>query len=301
MARAVFFLIVFTASTLLAQNCTTYVMVDPFDSKTGHGIDNLKAENFQVKAGNTLLPVTSATMDFSNRVLVLVETTGTAEDKEMSDLIQKIADMARQAPAGRSIAFGAFAEETVITKDFLGDQQKRSAAITEVMEKAAQFPGRNGAYLDSLHQGIAAFGPHQPGDTILILTDGHDDRSKHNQRDLEKEFAATGTRLLVVIRPRYKPVGRDFNQHAREEDYSLKILASRTGGAYTGFKYEHFFDFAWAGYMLGIETPAAINKPTDWKLEVKGADGKVNKNAFLYHPWQLTPCTALSAASKPAP
>src|SRR5262245_6242304 len=109
MARAVFFLIALTASTLLAQNCTTYVVVDPFDGKTGHGIDNLKAENFQAKAGNTLLPATTATVDFSNRVLVLVETSGTAADKEMSGLIHKIADMARQAPAGRPIAFGAFA------------------------------------------------------------------------------------------------------------------------------------------------------------------------------------------------
>jgi hypothetical protein len=117
---------------------------------------------------------------------------------------------------------------------------------------------------------------------------------------MEKEFAATGTRLLVVIRPKFTPTGvfADFRQHAREENLSLKILSSSTGGAYTGFKNDRFLEFAWAGYLLGIQAPATLNKPKEWKLQIKNPNGKIDKNIFLYSPWQLTPCGPITAAAR---
>jgi hypothetical protein len=301
MLRNVFlFLLALAAPAVLAQNCTTYVLIEPFNTKTGHGIDGLKAESFQALMGNASLPVVSATQDFNNRVLVLTESSGSADNKEVSMLVRAIADKARKAPTGRPIAFGAFAEEAVIGKEFLTDPQKRSSAIDEVLAQAARLPGKYVSLFDSLHQAIAVFGPHQPGDTILVLTDGHDNKSKRNLHDMEREFAASGTRLLVVIRPKFAPTGvyADFRQHAREENLSLKILSSRTGGAYTGFKNDRFLEFAWAGYLLGIQAPAALDKPKDWKLQVKNSTGKADKNVVLYSPWQLTPCGPVTTAAR---
>ena len=75
MVRTVCFLalIVLSSATVFAQTCTTYVVVDPFDGKTRHGIDGLKAEDFEARMGSASLPVVSATQSFNNRVLVLVE------------------------------------------------------------------------------------------------------------------------------------------------------------------------------------------------------------------------------------
>ena len=293
-------LIALAAPVALAQNCTTYVLIEPFDAKTGHGIDGLTAESFQALMGNASLPVVSATRDFNNRVLVLTESTGSTDNKEVAMLVRAIADKARNAPAGRPIAFGAFAEEAVIGKEFLTDPQKRSSAIDEVLAQAARLPGKYVSLFDSLHQAIAVFAPRQPGDTILLLTDGHDNKSKRNLDDMEKEFAASGTRLLVVIRPKFTPIGvyADFKQHIREENRSLKILSSSTGGAYTGFKNERFLEFAWAGYLLGIQAPVALDKPKDWKLQVKSSNGKPDKNIFLYSPWRLTPCGSVTTAAR---
>ena len=301
MLRSVFLsLIAFAAPAVLAQTCTTYVLVDPFNSKTGRGIDGLTAESFQALMGKTSLPVVSATRDFNNRVLVLAETSGSADNKEVDALVRGIAAKARTAPTGRPIAFGAFAEETIISKEFLDDPQKRSSAIDEVLAQAARFPGKYASLFDSLHQAIAVFGPHQPGDTILLLTDGHDNKSKRNLNDMEKEFAASGTRLLVVVRPKFTPAGvfGDFRQHVREENLSLKILSSSTGGAYTGFRNDSFLEFAWAGYLLGIEAPATLDKPKEWKLQLKNSSGKIDKDAFLYSPWKLTPCAPVTAAAR---
>jgi len=301
MIRSVFlFLIALAAPAVLAQNCTTYVLVDPFNGKTGRGLDDLTAERFQASMGNASLPVVSATQNFNNRVLVLTETSGSADSKEIDALVRGIAAKARTAPDGRPIAFGAFAEEAIIGKEFLDDPRKRSSAIDEVLAQAARLPGKYASLFDSLHQAIAVFGPHQPGDTILLLTDGHDNKSKRNLNDMEKEFAASGTRLLVVIRPKFTPTGvfRDFRQHTREEDLSLKILSSSTGGAYTGFRNDRFLEFAWVGYLLGIQAPATLDKPKEWKLQIKDPNGKIDKNVFLYSPWHLTPCGPVTAAAR---
>jgi hypothetical protein len=301
MIRSVFlFLIAFATPAALAQTCTTYVVVDPFNAKTGHGMDDLTAESFQALMGKTSLPVVSATQVFNNRVLVLAEITGRADNKDVDTLVRGIASRARTAPDGRPVAFGAFAEEAVIGKDFFTDPQKRSSAIDEVLAQAARLPGKYASLFDSLHQAIAVFGPHQPGDTILLLTDGHDNKSKRNLNDMEKEFAASGTRLLVVVRPKFTPTGvfADFSQHTREENLSLKVLSSSTGGAYTGFRNDRFLEFAWVGYLLGIEAPATLDKPKEWKLQVRNSNGKVDKNVILDSPWKLTPCGRVSTAAR---
>jgi hypothetical protein len=301
MIRSVFlFLIAFAAPVVLAQNCTVYVVVDPFNTKTSHGIDGLTSESFQALMGKTFLPVVSASQAFNNRVLVLAETSGSAGNKDVDALVRGIAAKARSAPAGRPIAFGAFAEEAVISKEFLTDPQKRSSSIDEVLAQAARLPGKYASLFDTLHQAIAVFGPHQPGDTILLLTDGHDNKSKRNLNDMEKEFAVSGTRLLVVVRPKFTPTGvfGDFRQHAREENLSLKILSSSTGGAYTGFRNDSFLEFAWAGYLLGIQVPATLDKPKEWKLQIKDSTGKIDKDAFLYSPWKLTPCGPVTTATR---
>jgi hypothetical protein len=170
--------------------------------------------------------------------------------------------------------------------------------LTKCLLKHARLPGKYVSLFDSLHQAIAVFGPHQPGDTILLLTDGHDNQSKRNLNDMKKEFAASGTRLLVVIRPKFTPRGvfRDLQQHAREENLSLKILSSSTGGAYTSYRNHRFLEFAWAGYLLGIQAPATLNKPKEWKVRIRNSNGKIDKNILLYSPWQLTPCAPVTTA-----
>ena len=49
-------------------------------------------------------------------------------------------------------------------------------------------PASEPALFDSLHQALAAFGTHQPGDTVVLVTDFLDHKSKHNPADLTKEF-----------------------------------------------------------------------------------------------------------------
>jgi len=298
MLRAVFFLFVLSASLAFAQNCTTYLVVDTFDTKTTKGIDNLQAQNFVAKSGFISLPVTSAKQDFNNRVLVLVETGTKADGTELQALTRKVGDLVRDASAGRPLAFGVFSESAILTTGFFTEPPGRAAAIDDVLARAAQLPGRAPAVFDSLNQALAVFGPHQPGDTILLLADGYDVKSKHSSGYLKSEFSEKGTRLLILFQPRLVFDEKTIRVRPTPLDPNLKALSTSTGGAYRYFNIQHFLEFSWAGYMLGVEIPAAWNKPRTWELKVRNSKGRIDDNTLLFRPWKLPPCGNLSASAR---
>jgi hypothetical protein len=296
MLRAAISLLVFSASLAFAQNCTTYVVVDTFDGKTGQGIDDLKAGNFLAKSGSVSLPVVSAAQNFDNRVLVLLQKSVSPDKPKMQEQMREMADLVRQAPAGRAIAFGVFAEKALISSKFSTDPEKRTMAVDAVLAQAAEIPGKTSTVYDSLHQALAAFGPHEPGDTILLMSDGEDHTSKRNPTDLTREFTEKGTRLLVVVESGLPlNLTNYFPQNHPELEKAflsppLKALSARTGGAYRYYEAGKILEFAWAGYLLGIKTPADWNGPKEWQLALKDARGKTDKKAFLLFPQKLTPC-----------
>jgi hypothetical protein len=301
MTRIVLFcLIAFTTSAAFAQGCTTYVVVDPFDGKTGLGMDDLQAGNFQAKAGSVSLPIISATQNFNSRVLVLLQKSASPEKQKMQDQLREVADLVRQAPAGRAIAFGVFSEKAFISSEFFADPEKRAEAVDAILAQSAQLPGKTSAVYDSLHQALAAFGPHQPGDTILLMSDGNDHTSKRNPTDLTKEFMDKGTRLLVIIQSGL-PVNF-INYYPQLEKVlsapALKTLSRRSGGAYRYYEAGRILEFAWAGYMLGIQTPATWDKPKEWQLALKNINGRIDKKALLFFPWKLVPCNTSVTASR---
>ncbi len=256
MVRTVCFLalIALASATVFAQTCTTYVVVDPFDGKTERGIDGLKAEDFEARMGNASLPVISATQSFNNRVLVLTETSGSADNKEVMRWCASIAaKRAERQPDGQSPS-EHLPKKRSSAKNFLTDPQKRSSAIDEVLTQAARLPGKIRSLFDSLHQALAAFGPHQPGDTILLLTDGHDNKSKRNLHDMDKGVRCQLARACSWSSGRNcTPPGFPILASMSGKRIYPAVLSSSTGGAYTSFKSDRFLEFAWAGYLLGIQ------------------------------------------------
>ena len=301
MVRALFSLSLFFATSLFAQTCTTYAVVDPFNSKTTFGIDGLKAENFEAKAGSLSLPITSAKQGFNSRVLVLLQIGASPEQEAMQKEARRIADLVRDAPFGRPVGFGIFAEKTFISREFPTDPQKRAAAVNEVLAQAAQLRGKTSAVYDSLHEALATFGPHQAGDAILLMGDGVDYSSKRNPSDLEKEFLASGTRLMVVIEPDVTPMVANTVEkiHIRPVAPGLKFLSTISGGAYRYREAAFFLDFIWSGYLLDVQIPATWDKPKEWQLRLKDSSGKIDKNSFVFAPLKLAPCNSLSAAKTP--
>jgi len=290
--RHVLWLILLLFSALpfpgFGQTCTTYTVVSAFDRKSGDDVTNLNPEDFEAKLGKNPLSVVSAEPNFSNRLLVLLQTDGTNNDR-IEDVVSLATRLAREAPEGRQLAFGAFGKRSIFTKGFNGDPKKRAGEINAVIEDAPTL-GKRIALYDALHNAIALFGAHQPGDTVLVVTDGFDDGSGRAGTEVEKEYLAHATRLLVMLRQTPSHVMGNFMWKNPELDRALlERMSARTGGTYTMFN-AYAFGMAWRGYMLGVNLPESTGKSRKWKLRLQASVRAVRRRPNLLYPEQLPPC-----------
>lgn len=298
MRRALWLSLLLASSFAAAQECTSYVVVPVVDHKTGEEIDHLKLGDFSAKSGHRSLPVVSAEHKFSNRLLVVLETDGIASNDKLDSEIRTMTELARHAPDGKPVAFGIYADRGVFTKDFSSDEKQRTAEINAIIEEAGDLSSKHVVLFDTLLQALAMFGPHQPGDTILLVGDPYDDSSHHSADDVEKEFLRSGVRLTIMLRQPLSRVSRDFmwSTHDREKQM-FELLTAKTGGSYTVYE-EHLFDFPWKGYMLGVELPDGHRVPKKWKLELSGSADVTGRHPKLYYPERLPPCSTRTTAAK---
>ena len=293
MRQSLLFSILLLSSWSAAQDCTAYVVVNVYNPKLSIDILTLKAEDFQAKMDGTALPIISSNRSYTSRLLVLLETDGTDNNSQAAEAVDAVTRMARQAPEGQPVAFGIYADRAVFTKGFFADERERTAAINAVREEASSL-GKRVALFDALHQGLRLFGPHQPGDALLLVGYPYDDKSRHSAHDVEKVFLATGTRFMAMLREPLNRVSRDFliNPHTAEKTM-FDALPAKTGGAPTDFD-PHFFGWGWRGYLLEIKVPDSLRKPKSgkWKLQFRGAAADAFKKSRLYYPELLPPCAA---------
>jgi len=272
-----------------AQECTTTVLASFYDQLTKNEIETLKTDDLEVKIDGKKLPVLSASRDFNNRLLILLETEGSARNDKLADLVSTVIQQARQAPEGKPVAFGVFAEKASFTKGFSSEPEVRTAAVNEVVEGAAPL-GKHVALWDALHQALALFGPHQPGDTILLVGEPYDDSSHHSAESVEKEFIASETRLFMMRRIHGSRVDRDFLWNSHElEKMVLARITQETGGLLSEYV-ASLIRFAWAGYLLEIKLPPGVTKPHKWKVEFRGTAAETHRKTNFYYPARFPSC-----------
>ena len=273
----------------MAQECTVTVLASFYDQLTKDEIETLKPGDLEIKIAGQKLPVLSASRDFKNRLLILLETEGSAKNEKLSDLVSTVTQQARQAPAGKPVAFGVFAEKATFTKGFSTEPEMRTAAINEVVEGAPPL-GKRVALWDALHEALALFGPHQPGDTVLLVGDPYDDASHRSPESVEKEFIVSETRLFMMRRTQGSRVERDFlwNNHDLEK-MVLARTTEETGGLLSMYV-ASLIRFAWAGYLLEIKLPPGMSRPHKWKVEFRGEAAQTHRKTNFYYPARFPAC-----------
>lgn len=288
------------SSLALSQQCTTYVAVNAFDSRTKADLHGLTARDFEARTGKASLPVVSIRPLFRNRVLVLVDASATDNASARNAALESIADFVREAPPGMPIAFGVFGERAVFTNGFLTDQESLDTGLQHVLAQSNSLGPRPGLFA-ALRQGLAMFRKHQAGDTILLLSNGADHLSAGRTSELAKEFLHNGARLqlLVTMRPGLPSGPSSILSISDRLDHvsdSLIRLANRTGGVLMGFMNSDWFDLASSGYLLGISTSARKDKPRSWKLKIRDSAEEASQ-ADIFYPEQLSPCSTTMVAA----
>ncbi len=281
-------LLLLLCSFACGQTCTSYVVVAAIDHTTGEEISNLKPADLFASSGSTPVPIVSLQSQFNNRVLVLLEADGAADNDKIADITDTITDLARKAPEGKPLEFGIYADRAIFSQSFNSDPKQRTTEINDVIETGGSL-GKHVALFDALHESLSRFGAHQPGDTILLVADPFDDHSRHSQSSVEKELLASGTRLAVMLRQPLSRVGRDFmwSTHRSEKTF-FEDLTARTGGMYVEYR-PYLFRFPWKGYMAGVTLPEDA-RSHKWKLRFSRQAAGENSKTTLCYPQQLTPC-----------
>ncbi|HKF24110.1 MAG TPA: vWA domain-containing protein [Candidatus Angelobacter sp.] len=295
--RRVFWIALLFLPTLgaFAQQCTTYSVVEALDRKTGDDINNLRPEDFEASMGEHPLTVVSATQNFDNRVLVLLETDNMRSER-VEDMVNLVTRLVRQAPEGRRLAFAVFSKRWKFAKTFNPNVKQRADEIRELVEEAPAL-GNGVALYDALHEAIKFFGPREPGDTVMLISDGFDDSSHRGASGVEKEVEKSGIRLLVMMRQPLSHVTGNFLWNPPEHDRAvLERMSVRTGGAYTMFGAQ-LFDFAWRGYLLGLQMPEGKTKPHSWKVKLGPLASELHRRHQLYYPQRLPGCDGVEEQS----
>jgi hypothetical protein len=273
------------------------VVASFYDQLTKNEIETLKTGDLEIKIDGKKLPVLSASRDFNNRLLILLETEGSAKNEKLSDLVSTVTQQARQAPAGKPVAFGVFAEKASFTKGFSSEPEMRTAAVNEVIEGAPPL-GKRVALWDALHEALALFGPHQPGDTILLVGDPYDDASHRSPESVEREFITNGTRLFMMRRTQGSRVERDFMWQTHDlEKMVLARTTEETGGLLSVYV-ASLIRFAWAGYLLEIKLPPGVGRPHKWKVQFRGDAAEVHRKTNFYYPARFPACEQAETPDK---
>ncbi|HEY6348589.1 MAG TPA: hypothetical protein VI636_04185 [Candidatus Angelobacter sp.] len=289
MRQVLFAALLLFAASAFCQDCTTSVVVNVFDDRLHIDVQTLKADDFQVRMDKKDLSVVNMGQKYDSRLLVLLETDGSEKDSKIQDVVETITRMARQAPEGKPVAFGVYAEHAIFTKDFIADPEKRNDQIGDVIERADSL-GKRVALYDALHQALQLFGAHQPGDTILLVASPYDDKSNRSLGDIKKEFLESGTRLMAMLRRPMSHVDHDFVSNTHEPEKSLFLdFAERSGGAHSEFD-PRFFGFSWRGYMLEVKVPEQDHKSHKWSLKLHEEVRAAFKHAKIFYPELLPSC-----------
>ena len=294
MRLSIVFFVLLLPLRAAAQECTVTVLASFYDQLTKNEIETLQTGDFEVKIEGKILPVQSATRDFHNRLLILLETEGSAKNEKLAELVNTVTTQAREAPEGQPVAFGIFAGKSLFTKEFLAEPDKRARAVNAVIEEAGSM-GKDAALWDALHQALAVFGPHQPGDTILLVGDPYDNASHHSAENVEKEFIANETRLFMMRRLQGSRVDRDFVWRSHDlEKMVLDRLTQETGGLMSEYV-ASLIRFGWAGYILEFKVPPLTRRTHKWKVQFRGTAAEKHKKTNYYFPALLPRCNAAQA------
>lgn len=307
------------AAGLAAQDCTQNLPFNAFDQKTGNTVTALRPELLQARLGGLAVRITGISPVEHRRVLVLVDKSGSMAPKNNLGTHQKetlevtentLAELLKELPHGVSVAYGFFNDKTVFTEGFFRDPKELQQAIAVTREKL-QKPDQGGtALFDALHQAILRFETPQPGDVIVLLSDGGENKSKLTEGEFEKEMRRSGVRLALLF----------LNQHSTDyaEPYvgTIISLAEDTGGAISSLDIN---DRSWTdkkdvaanreairkfwteevlgGYTLQVQVPANFKKAKKWKVQLNAGTDAQLKHVTLQYPVKLEPCPVATAAA----
>ena len=283
-------------------------------------VQTLAAGDFQGKFRGKPVEILGVTRDIHpRRILILLDVSGSMlenEDEKWRMVLEIAGDAVANLPANVQIALSIFDEKIEDTLGFSTGRRDIAEKIIALKSgtKAVRSKNRTTALWDSLSNAISIFGPSGSGDSVYLISDGGDNRSKIGPRQAQEAFLHMGIRLFSFLL-----ISRSYLGYLMPDEQeglkALKEFTAATGGAYTvlatGGKtgrsvfvlgkdvkeavarqalhiYVQMLERSW----VEINLPVSVDKPREWTLELNRSKGAGFKDFELLYPHDLLPCSA---------
>lgn len=296
-----------------SQACDQTAPAVILDEKTRTFVHEITPQMLQIKVGRTAVSVTSLEHITGSRVLILIddsESMGeewqTAHNYQLKALLQinrTLRDLLSSLPPNVRVQYGIFHNKAAFAGRFSSDATELTNSRAEVAAQLRHPKNRSTALYDAIHEALAQFAFPQPGDSILVLTDGEDNASVLSPKRVQREATEKGLRLFAILFKRNGPPA----QGELGVD-SLLGLVEQTGGGVLSVDPEStvwnfpdstmeatkdirlfWTDEILAGYVLHFSVLPGLKRDQKWTLSVSGLANPKAATVIAY-PRYLKPC-----------
>jgi hypothetical protein len=314
------FLVVFficCGSAVFAQNCKQTMPAVIVEEEARAFDGSMTAERLHAKIGSVLVPVNQLERITNFRVLILMDMSGSMEvddpplvyqRKVLALVRDKLQELVGALPQDVKVQYGEFNSYAVFGGEFSSDPKVIESSMPEMAAQLKHRGLKKTALYDALHEAIGRFGATQPGDSIVVVTDGGDNSSKLNDKKVQEKAGERGVRVFTIL------VKNESQPYEEQNWNALLGIAERTGGSV------HIIDSrrtAWldaktsqaerenlsrfwqnevlSGYLLHFEVPAGARN-RKWLLRIDRVPGQ-KKGDLASYPSRLNACPSESAAA----
>jgi len=217
------------------------------------------------------------------------------------------------APQDLSLCLAEFAGSTHQLTTFKDNREVIQRELVNLNARKRQTGSRisiSTALLDAVAYAANFMQPTQPGDVVLLVTDGGENHSDENVAKLHRLLLASGIRVFSIFLQDQTPI---LNPVEEQGEDNFQDLARSTGGAeltvpssspgpfhasYSVSKadFDRLNSRIRGMYLaimspseLEIELPVRLTKIEEWKLQYK--DDRLGKSPIqVFYPADLLPC-----------
>ena len=290
-------------------------------NEDGKNLRGLEAKHFRGQLRGRPVQILSAEEAPTHRVVMLYDISGSmVNSRPAARLVAErfLALMPPQVP----LAFLSFALEIHERITFNADRSQLLSQVRTLevprCDRHAPRGACDTALFDAVSQAADLFGHAQPGDSIVLITDGGENASRLNKLQIRQKLSDTGLRLFCFFV--LEPLEEGLSSREELEGNGQTVELSRTtGGEVYIFNAKEVMHFAqeWPPrerasaqqrleslltpietmvremngfYVLEIRLPEPLEKAHGWKLEVVDPQtGKLDHHLILHYPSQLMP------------
>ena len=246
------------------------------------------------------------------RVILLIDTSGSMALSEPAAAVLAERFVSR-LPADTEIGLAFFASNYILMAPLSKDRSKLTFAL-EALKNGQYYSEGLTALWAAVGEAAKMFGSPSLGETIYVISDGGDNRSKSNVQAEEQALTGSGIRLFAAVFT--GPLGlrmrsiEELNgpgiikEAARVTGGALLFDPEAPGGYYSELdmvgkngKPTRFaedlnrqLDQILNYYRFEITIPKPVRKPQSWRLQISNAGEAPAERVLLSYPILLMPC-----------